>query len=51
MAIPSVLSMSDTFLASVKSVGTACTLAAVGVYLHHRQFVTGPGKRTLALMR
>mmetsp|Transcript_22040 Transcript_22040/g.52465 ORF Transcript_22040/g.52465 Transcript_22040/m.52465 type:complete len:689 (+) Transcript_22040:119-2185(+) len=39
-----------TFLASIKSVGTACTLASVGVYLHQRGFVVGNGKRTLALI-
>jgi predicted permease len=39
-----------TFLASVRSVGTACTLAGVGVYLHRRGFILGDGKRTLALI-
>lgn len=39
-----------TFLASIKSVGTACTLASVGIYLHQRGFVVGDGKRTLALI-
>lgn len=39
-----------TFLASMKSVGTACTLASVGIYLHQRGFVVGNGKRTLALI-
>lgn len=39
-----------TFVASIKSVGTACTLAAVGVYLHQRGYVVGNGKRTLALI-
>jgi predicted permease len=39
-----------TFLASIRSVGTACTLAAVGIYLHRRGFVIGDGKRTLALI-
>eukprot|EP00934_Nitzschia_sp_Nitz4_P000429 Nitzschia sp. Nitz4//scaffold258_size27474//19321//21045//NITZ4_008187-RA/size27474-processed-gene-0.21-mRNA-1//1//CDS//3329544491//429//frame0 len=39
-----------TFLASIRSVGTACTLAAVGIYLHRRGFVVGQGKRTLALI-
>ena len=39
-----------TFSASIRSVGTACTLAAVGVYLHRRGFVIGDGKRTLALI-
>lgn len=40
----------DTFIASIRSVGTACTLAAVGIYLHRRNFVIGDGKRTLALI-
>jgi predicted permease len=40
----------STFSASVRSVGTACTLAGVGIYLHQRGFVVGPGKRTLALI-
>lgn len=37
-------------MASLKSVGTACTLASVGIYLHQRGFVVGNGKRTLALI-
>jgi predicted permease len=43
-------SVSATFLASVRSVGTACTLAVVGIYLHRSGFVVGDGKRTLALI-
>jgi predicted permease len=39
-----------TFVASVHSVGTACALAAVGIYLHRRGFVYGDGKRVLALI-
>ena len=39
-----------TFVASVSSVGTACTLAGVGIYLHRRGFVVGDGKKTLALI-
>mmetsp|Transcript_19512 Transcript_19512/g.27580 ORF Transcript_19512/g.27580 Transcript_19512/m.27580 type:complete len:646 (+) Transcript_19512:166-2103(+) len=39
-----------TFSASIRSVGTACTLASVGVYLHRRNFVSNDGKRTLALL-
>ena len=41
-------SFTSTFEASVRSVGTAVTLAAVGVYLHRRKFVSSEGKRTLA---
>jgi predicted permease len=37
-----------TFLASIRSVGTACTLAAVGIYLHRREFIRD--KKTLALI-
>ena len=40
----------STLLASIRSVGTACTLASVGVYLHRRGFIVGEGKRTLALI-
>jgi predicted permease len=54
MSSSSSLSLLDqvysTFVASIRSVGTACTLAAVGVYLHRRGFVVGDGKRTLALI-
>jgi predicted permease len=39
-----------TLVASVRSVGTAVTLASVGVYLHRRRFIQGEGKRTLALI-
>lgn len=40
--------ITDTFLVSSQSVGTAVTLAAVGVYLHRRGIVVGEGKRILA---
>ncbi|KAL7566850.1 hypothetical protein ACA910_021346 [Epithemia clementina (nom. ined.)] len=40
----------STFLASIRSVGTACTLAAAGTYMHQRGFISVPGKRMLALM-
>jgi len=40
----------STFIASVRSVGTACTLAAVGIYLHRRGFIFGDGKKCLALI-
>jgi len=39
-----------TFIASLRSVGAACMLAAVGVYLHRRGFIVGEGKKTLALI-
>jgi predicted permease len=42
--------MNSTMMASIRSVGTACTLAAIGVYLHRRGFIVGEGKRTLALI-
>jgi len=44
------ISIMDTFLASLRSVGTACTLAGAGMYLHRRNFIVGDGKRTLALI-
>jgi len=47
---PALDSIYTTFLASIRSVGTAVTLASVGVYLHRRGFVVGDGKRTLALI-
>jgi predicted permease len=40
----------STFMASIKSVGTACTLASLGIYLHQCGFIVGNGKRTLALI-
>ena len=40
----------DTFIASIKSVGTACTLAAVGFYMHQRGFISTSGKKMLALI-
>jgi predicted permease len=43
-------SISSTFEASIKSVGTACTMAAVGVYAHQRGLISAPGKKTLALL-
>mmetsp|Transcript_15998 Transcript_15998/g.39184 ORF Transcript_15998/g.39184 Transcript_15998/m.39184 type:complete len:551 (+) Transcript_15998:34-1686(+) len=39
-----------TFSASLRSVGTACTLAAVGIYLHRKGFLKPEGKRALALI-
>jgi predicted permease len=39
-----------TFMASVRSVGTAVTMASIGVYLHQVGFVDGGGKRMLALI-
>lgn len=40
----------ETFSAAIRSVGTACTMAGVGMYLHKRNFIVGDGKRTLALI-
>jgi predicted permease len=45
---PDLHSFYATFAASIRSVGTAVTLAGVGVYLHRRKFVSSDGKRTLA---
>ena len=43
-------SMYSTFVASLHSIGTAVTLASVGVYLHHNNLISNEGKRTLALL-
>ena len=40
----------ETFLASIRSVGTACTLAGVGTYMHQRGLISVQGKRMLALI-
>ena len=41
----------QTFKATIPSIGTACTLASVGIYLHSRGFIRGAeGKKTLALI-
>jgi predicted permease len=43
-------SMSSTFVAALRSVGTAATMAAAGFYLHRRKFITGSEKKALARM-
>ena len=43
-------SITETFIASLRSVGAACMLALVGIYLHRRGFIVGEGKKTLALI-
>mmetsp|Transcript_16391 Transcript_16391/g.29823 ORF Transcript_16391/g.29823 Transcript_16391/m.29823 type:complete len:444 (-) Transcript_16391:67-1398(-) len=43
-------SIEKTFIASLRSVGTACTMAMIGVYLHRRKFVSGENKKALALI-
>ena len=43
-------SLHTTLLASIRSVGTAVTLAAVGFYLHQRGCIIGDGKKTLAVI-
>jgi predicted permease len=47
---PAAENVYNTFMASLRSVGTAVTLASVGVYLHRRGFVVGDGKRVLAVI-
>ena len=42
--------MAPTFLASLRAVGTASTMAFVGFYMHRRGFVTPSGKKMLALL-
>ena len=49
-APPNAAAITSTFLASVRSVGTAVTMAAAGVYLHRRGYVKTDGKRVLALI-
>lgn len=44
------ISIYSIFEASIRSLGTAVTLASVGFYLHRRGFVSTEGKRTLALI-
>lgn len=44
------MAWTGTFSASLRSVGTACTLASIGIYLHRRGFLKPEGKRTLALI-
>ena len=39
-----------TLVASVRSVGTAVTMSAIGFYSHHRGFVGSDGKRALAVL-
>ena len=43
-------SLAPTFLASLRAVGTASTMAFAGFSLHRRQFVTPSGKKMLALI-
>mmetsp|Transcript_21363 Transcript_21363/g.45657 ORF Transcript_21363/g.45657 Transcript_21363/m.45657 type:complete len:638 (+) Transcript_21363:45-1958(+) len=43
-------SMVPTFVASLRAVGTACTMAFAGFYLHRRGFVTVSGKKMMALL-
>jgi predicted permease len=42
--------MAPTFLASLRAVGTASTMAFVGFYMHRRGFVTPSGKKMMALL-
>jgi predicted permease len=46
----SILELSRTFLASLRSIGTAVTMASVGYYLHRTNSVGADGKRTLAIL-
>lgn len=43
-------SLSDTFLAAVRSVATAATLASSGIYLHRKKLVTSEGKKALTTL-
>ena len=42
------MSLDSTFIAALRSVGTAATLASAGFYLHRRGFVTPEGKKGFA---
>lgn len=42
--------MLPTFLASLRAVGTASTMAGAGWYLHRKNFVTPSGKKMMALI-
>ncbi len=42
--------MVATFLAALRAVGTATTMAAAGFYLQRRQFITSSGQRMMALI-
>jgi hypothetical protein len=50
MVLPAMNSLYSTFVASLRSVGTAVTMAAVGVYLHETGCIKSEGKRTLAVL-
>ena len=43
-------SLAPTFIAALRAVGTAATMAGAGFYLHRRDFVTPSGKKMLALI-
>jgi predicted permease len=43
-------SISGTFIASLRSIGTAMTMASVGYYLHQTDSIGSEGKRALALL-
>ena len=42
--------LGPTFVAAIRAVGTAATMASAGYYLHRRNFVTPSGKKMLALL-
>jgi hypothetical protein len=42
--------LTTILMASMKSIGTAGTMAGVGIYFHRRGMITNHGKRTLALI-
>ncbi|KAL7531449.1 hypothetical protein ACHAWF_003775 [Thalassiosira exigua] len=43
-------SLAPTFLAALRAVGTASTMAFAGFYIHRRNFVTPSGKKMMALL-
>ena len=43
-------SLAPTFLAALRAVGTAASMAFAGFYMHRRGFVTPSGKKMMALL-
>jgi len=44
------VNISETFFAALRSVGTAITMASMGVYLHRKKLIIGEEKRKIALI-
>jgi len=48
--MPAFDAIASTFVASIRSVGTAVAMASIGVYAHQRGVIDTAGKRTLAVI-